>query len=1432
MKIPLKFRKKLSISRIPLSIPLRSHEKKPFWYCFAINFCFGLSFILSGSVSEALFLKDFGVEYLPLMFVLNAVIVIIIFPVYDYFTDKLGSDKIFYILSAIFIALILPSSIILFSDKVYSLIYPCLLIVSVVSSTFYYMHYCTYLVDFFDTLQTKRLLPFILSAIIIGIIIGGFSLPVFLAISGGIGFMLILWIILLLVICVLVFLNQNNRTLSKALESKSEEEGFFETFKSNITIIKKSKFVQITLLCYFIGDLTVSGAEIISQNIFAESPQFPDAESLTKFYGVMGAWASIVMLFLQFVVLPRLIRYWGVTTLNLILPTLFLISLTGLLFTSFLPVLTLPFAIFIWFNVSSVTEYLEPVASNLILSALAPRQKKKMLSFYGGFAEPLGPVVIGLLLTGLSVIFKPTDLIFLFILLAGGYLGLSIWQNRFYTQELVNLLQGQNFDIFKAASEGMKNLDPKIFSALTKNLDSDDEEKSIVSAQIMANMHGPSVFPEFIKIIHLAGPALQAEILEIFARLGESEKNDPKVLDCAVSFINHEDSRVRQNAIQALDVLDEKDRFTEKIALLMDDIDLKTSCLAAVYLLNRRISDNYYEKAIYLIKSRITQDRQTSFTALRSLAMLRNDSPNMIQWILILFKEREFIHKEIVKILRQLFDKSENLNNWLPFLYEIRSKLTHPIREVRLFALNVLHTFDKLTDEDIALALGDRFDAIRVLARQAFFEKNSLDTLSTEEIRELWNGQYNRFRWESILFMEVESRTITKSGEISELIYIALLQTGKLLAYIVCLEKLNSDDIFLLLRGVLKDQFDFALKTSIRLIEFIGKDPAFTMVRKSLESKNSRLQSDAIETLENIPSKEMGRITALLEPLLSHLPNLEKIELLRSADFFPVYKLENVLAGCLGNEDPWERAIALYAVSILKKEGKKFSPAFHTKLALAIGINVLQNRLYTTELIDDIIKSDDFDPLKITSGETQGILIELFESLEKNLVSNDNDKATVSAQILADMRGTSVMPLLCRAMPDAAYPLQSEILQIFARMGDEENITPEILEVIADVMDKEPAIRYEAVLAINSIDKKSLAADRIMPFLKEPDPIIGSIACVYCLNRYELRNFHDECMSLINKFIRINDRNTALSVIRNIAVLKNSSPYIIQWLLNLLKKNLPYQKQAAKILQKLFDKTDEKDNWLPFIPNIHEVLNSPVREARLFAFMVLKEFEVLTEKELVLSLGDRFEKIRNEAHSFVIQNKVFDNFKPEQIKALWQGSYNRFLWQSVLFTEAESLHGKKLINLINISVLQSVTLLHYWAYIGQNQADNDDFLLLHTMLFDHFCFARDTAFKLFELINDNKAFKDSVNQKDFSCDELDNMRENFPSKGIQQFETTLKLLISETCLYEKEKLLSQIYSLPDCSLDDILNSCLGSEDSWEKEITLHAINSAKEMGKI
>ena len=892
-------------------VPIRGNEMKPFLFCFFINLLLGITFIFGSAITDALFLKEFGAEYLAPMFTISAVFVIIIFPFYNYFSNKFNPSQIFYLFSAVFSGLLILTNLVLLLVEPPKLIYPFLLIFFAIYSAFFYTHFASYLTAFFDTMQSKRLLSSIFSAFILGTIIGGFLLPILLEFPKGINLLLGLWVLILAIVNILVFKNQKNSTLEAVPE---EEEGFFASVKNNFNIVKKSSFIKFTLLAVLINGVLIAGADIISNTIFAS--HFTETESLIAFYGVLEGGISITALLLQFFVVPSLIRFSGIKALNLVLPILFLFSFAGL---AFLPTLIFYFAIFNRFNISASAEYIEPTAQSLLLNALIPKQKTQVLTLSGGFIEPLGPIIAGILLTVLMTVFAIGDLVIIFFFFSIGYFIFAWRQNKLYGQELIQLLQSQNFNLFKAATEGRQNFDPKIINILKENLKKEGDE-AIISVEILTDLQGENVLPLFFEIMPKANKSLRLIFLQIFSRLSNEQRlNDSNILkiqEQVIQLLDNSDSEICQHALRVLDKLDLKDQFIEKIFPFLKNSNSVIASFSAIYLLNRESAKDHHIDALNLIKNLLTnQDEKIIRTTLVNLSALKNISFEMINLFFSLLQsvtaDKKSLQKEIAKTLQKILEQSNGSLVWQKFFPQIRLLLDHAVREIRLFAFQVLGKHSQLTTEELEKALGDSFKKIRIfacsIASLNLSKEDSLKKIQT------WREQtQNLFLWESALILE--SKLTPQNPDLLKLINDTIFQAGVYLSQLTYLLKYHhNQDQFLLLQTLLRDRFLFSLQTAIDLLENLGDKSILTTVKKSLFSKNKRLRSSALEALENLKIEGINKTVKLLDPLITDLSYQEKFKIFQAIKNLPTASLEKISALINSSKNEWEKMIIKYA---------------------------------------------------------------------------------------------------------------------------------------------------------------------------------------------------------------------------------------------------------------------------------------------------------------------------------------------------------------------------------------------------------------------------------------------------------------------------------------------------------------------------------------
>ena len=148
------------------------------------------------SSADALFLKRLGIEYLPIMYMVQSLMLAAVSLVYTAFADRIPAERFFRSLFGILIIMILGSWFVI-QTSASTLVYPAYYLIYEVSSELLLVHATLYLNQNMTTLQAKRLAPLVFAGAQTGTIMGGLTLVVAAPVIGTANLLLV-WCCLLL----------------------------------------------------------------------------------------------------------------------------------------------------------------------------------------------------------------------------------------------------------------------------------------------------------------------------------------------------------------------------------------------------------------------------------------------------------------------------------------------------------------------------------------------------------------------------------------------------------------------------------------------------------------------------------------------------------------------------------------------------------------------------------------------------------------------------------------------------------------------------------------------------------------------------------------------------------------------------------------------------------------------------------------------------------------------------------------------------------------------------------------------------------------------------------------------------------------------------------------------------------------------------------
>ena len=280
---------------------------------------FGLS--IGRASSDALFFTLYGVDHLPLMFTLIALVLIPASLAYAAFVDRLTPHRMFVHLLLGF-ALMVGISWGVMTAVGGNIGIALYFIAYGVISELLLTHFAHYVSSFFDTQQAKRLLPSVMAIFRLGAILGG----VFLGLAGSAMAAenaALVWTLCLAAGLGLVAWRHRGEPV-RCPSKRGRAVTPVQMVREGLMFSRQSRLVRITALGIFLLVLLLSVQEYLVGSIF--SKRYPDEHQLSEFFGWLSAVINTCVLLIQLFLFGRLLRRFGLKTMNLVYPFTTLLS--------------------------------------------------------------------------------------------------------------------------------------------------------------------------------------------------------------------------------------------------------------------------------------------------------------------------------------------------------------------------------------------------------------------------------------------------------------------------------------------------------------------------------------------------------------------------------------------------------------------------------------------------------------------------------------------------------------------------------------------------------------------------------------------------------------------------------------------------------------------------------------------------------------------------------------------------------------------------------------------------------------------------------------------------------------------------------------------------------------------------------------------------
>ncbi len=304
-------------------------EIRLFLWATLLLFLIRSSSILFNNFAETAFLKRFGVEYLPIIYVVNSITTFLIMGVISGFMARLPGSRLLaymFVVCGVTVAgfrLCIPLG--------FELIYPVLFVAKSLYEVLLGLLFWNLANDLFDTRQSKRLFPLITAGGVIGGIIGSFGTPFvvqFVRIDN------LLWVYLgttlagaAVVIRMAAIFPTMSLSDAKAKRVKKRK-GLSREFKEVLPLIRESSLVKVLILLTLIPNVVIP---ILNYQFnYAIDASFATEGGMIDFFGYLRGFLNIVS-FVILLFIGRVYGRWGLPVALMFHPFNYVIVFVGFL---------------------------------------------------------------------------------------------------------------------------------------------------------------------------------------------------------------------------------------------------------------------------------------------------------------------------------------------------------------------------------------------------------------------------------------------------------------------------------------------------------------------------------------------------------------------------------------------------------------------------------------------------------------------------------------------------------------------------------------------------------------------------------------------------------------------------------------------------------------------------------------------------------------------------------------------------------------------------------------------------------------------------------------------------------------------------------------------------------------------------------------------
>ncbi len=879
------------LNRIASFFLIKENELPQVKYFLLLFILIGAGLALGRGSTDALFFKRYGIEYLPVMYLVLSVSLCVFSVIYATVADRFSPEKIFrYLFITLSAMLAINWGLMSFSNT--ELVYPLYFLIYEIASEIFIIHAAHYLSQNFLLVQAKRLVPLIMAGTQVGIIIGG----VFLAnISHFIGIqhILLIWCLIMSLSTVFIFRWHKKFGISLYFRPSPKSANKLKQAISDVTqgvrLMQSSNLLKALSWALFFMVITFYILTYSVNVIYTET--FKTEETLSSFFGVLTAVNGTLALLIQVFFTNRAIRYFGAKKVKLWFPVASVVSYAGL-FISF----TFPFALLASFSKDVIMNAFRNPVRGIIFNAIPENIRGRARATALFIVMPIALSLCGVLLWLMQTMEASAYYAGLGLIAALGYLAYSLRVNKAYVEEIVvclkrSLMMPSQKDVNSGARKGIES------DLILKYLSQSHENAGNEFSKMLV-----STFPDeapglLLKQLSEGNNAKTDKLIKILSPL-DPPGFKTQLWPIMANADNHLFSTILDTVVEPKN---------QRVQSALDNALANNSSRIIVTGIKGVVVHEYAdlaEKALDRWKTLLTSGQLQDQLAVLELMQLVHNVPYEAEHLTSAYRQTvlKLLQQDNMRIKRRTL---ELLQHWpeqsfveiSPYLTEI-----YQIGDInsRVQCINNCFLLSRPDYQALTMkGLNDANGRVREAAVRVIFqrEENSIELL----IGWLTSKNTGSFRAQKAM-IDILYENHVPAGAMAKVITWKtnqLEETQEALDFVSKVGK-RADAGLRVLQYTLAEKREQLLDIVLSALRSIESPDIIAVVRSGIHSKDSRYIAQACEVLRDMKNKHLAMV---LGDILENLDRKKKYT--RAEKSIEFTSLESLLTWCQKQSDPW-----------------------------------------------------------------------------------------------------------------------------------------------------------------------------------------------------------------------------------------------------------------------------------------------------------------------------------------------------------------------------------------------------------------------------------------------------------------------------------------------------------------------------------------------